>query len=367
MKKYRYVIWSIVIAVSLIIVGVASAVTIGNVDGVWGTIDTNGATCNRWATGTGGIATWDTVPGIQTPPDTDENQVRYGLSGYTCSGTSFANQSGFGFDGVNNVGDPAYKTPFFLGDFTHYNRPINASNPFDYVDLDVTLSGFICLGGETPAEGSDLTFPFVMDLDETPNSTPCTYSGTSICPDKVTIHDTSFSEKITCDDGVYTLNILGFTEKGLGTDKCWESYDSNAVRTYYITEENQENNACLWAEITDWEPTAVELSNFEAEGQIGAVLIEWTPVYETDNDGFNLYRSDSQVGAKTKINGDLIPSESSGQIGMTSYQYRDQGVQMGQTYYYWLESVSASGDASLFDPPDSAVPLYGVYLSLMRK
>jgi len=365
MKKYRYVIWSIVIAVSLVIVGVASAVTIGNVDGVWGTVDTDGASCDRWATGPGDspTSTSNTLPGIQTPPDTDENQVRYGIY-YGGSCRPFADQSGFGFDGVNNVGDPGYDTPFFLGNFTHYNNPINASNSFEYVGLEVSISGFKCTNGNDPVEGTTFKFPFSMNLDETTNEEPCAYTGTSICPDKVTISAMPGNEKITCTgEGEYTLSILGFTNNA----DCSTVYDPDSVSLEYITEESQDNHACLWAKIVDYVPTAVALANFEAEGQIGTVLIEWTTIIETDNDGFNLYRSDTQVGVKTKINGDLIPSESSGAIGMTSYQYGDQGVQMGQTYYYWLESVSASGDASLFDPPDSAVPLYGVYLSLMRK
>ena len=127
---------------------------------------------------------------------------------------------------------------------------------------------------------------------------------------------------------------------------------------------NEDDILCTISNYFD--PTAVEMANFEAKGQIGTVLIEWTTVFEIDNDGFNLYRSDTLVGGKTKINDELIPTKSSGEFVMTSYQYMDQGLQMGQTYYYWLESVSASGVLNQFDP-DSAVSLYGIYLSLVRK
>ena len=53
----------------------------------------------------------------------------------------------------------------------------------------------------------------------------------------------------TCSDGTYTVNVLGFTSKGLGSDECWESYDPNAVSAAFITAEDAANHACLWARI----------------------------------------------------------------------------------------------------------------------
>ena len=65
----------------LIVAGtdIALAFGLGNVDGVWGAIDSDGATCDRWTTGPGDNPTavhsylWS-----QTPPNADENQVWYG-------------------------------------------------------------------------------------------------------------------------------------------------------------------------------------------------------------------------------------------------------------------------------------------------
>jgi hypothetical protein len=242
-------------ALFLVLAGAANAFGIGNVDGTWGAIDTNGATCNRWATGPGNSPTniSNTSPSIQTPPDTDENQVRYGTAtGVTncSSGTpaGFGSQSGFGFDGNNGPVSPVVDTPFFLGKFAHYNRQVSSSNTFQYANL-TTVVPVTCDDG-TPAS---LSFASRFTLDETPNTAPCAYPGTTVCPDKVTITQPAV-QTFTCKDGPYTVNILGFTKTGLNGQTCDQSFNSAAVATELITEENADNAACLWGAISA--PTA---------------------------------------------------------------------------------------------------------------
>jgi hypothetical protein len=230
--------------------------------------DTEGARCDRWATGPGNnpivYSDWD--PAIQTPPNTDENQVRYGRNAfqvgnnwrqYACEITDFATQSGFGFDGVNGVIDPPAMTPFFLGTFTHYNNQIystdnsgNNSNDFQYVDLTITVP-VKCPDGSTPIPASFQIVPKFI-LDETSNTAgTCIYGepGDVPCPDKVTIEFPETNPTFVCAEGTYTVNILGFTSEGLGNQKCWESYDENSVSAAFITQEDQDNHACLWARI----------------------------------------------------------------------------------------------------------------------
>lgn len=228
--------------------GIAYAFTVGNTDGVWGTIDTNGATCDRWASGTGDGAGdvrddwWN-----QTPPNTDENQVRYGGGWFGCS-TSFANQSGFGFDGINGGITPAANTPFYLGKFTHYNNPISASNTFDYVNLTTTVP-VTCNDNTTT---TSFSFGTRFALDETSNDPPCEYPGSSECPDRVTITQPT-SSTFTCPDGDYTVNILGFQPQNASDPNCADAY-TGTTQTVFYTEESTDNVACLWAEITA--PTA---------------------------------------------------------------------------------------------------------------
>lgn len=238
-------------------VGVAYAFTVGSVDGTWGTIDTNGAECDTWATGPGSNPTAYSTSSTTVQGNVlgDENQVRYGDPQYDdCPGgddwkTEFAKQSGFGFDGVNGPVSPAANTPFFLGRFYHYNYPIYADNPFLYVNI-TTVVPITCNDGVT---STNFTFTTRYDLDETSNSTPCAYPGSTVCPDKVTITQPATSS-FTCPDGDYTVNILGFTKENASDPDCSDAYNPSNTSTEYVTEEQATNRACLWAEITA--PTA---------------------------------------------------------------------------------------------------------------
>jgi uncharacterized repeat protein (TIGR01451 family) len=233
-------------------------------------VEDGGAQCSRWATGPGNSPTaWSNyTPAIQTPPDSDENQVRYGRDAIwtgtsgksqSCANTPFDQQSGFGFDGNNGPISPASNTPFYLGKFTHYNNQVystddngNNPNPFGYVDLSITVP-LTCdnVNPPVPADPPIFTFTPRFTLDETSNTAgTCVYPGTSICPDKITVSQIGSALTFTCPDGPYTVNILGFTKTGLNGQACDQSYNVAAVSTEYITEEDQTNQACLWAEIT---------------------------------------------------------------------------------------------------------------------
>jgi len=229
---------------------------------------TEGARCDRWGTGPGNTPTvysdWD--PSVQTGPTNDENQVRYGRDAYngpnwksySCEITDWAQQSGFGFKGESGPITPAALQPFLLGQFTHYNEQVYASddsgqsstnNPFNWVDLTITVP--VTCNDDEPANPPSFSFTPRFVLDETNNSRPCAYgsSGDTPCPDKVTIEFPSTNPTFECSDGTYTVNILGFTSKGVNNDECWESYNKDAVSAAFITQEDTSNHACLWARI----------------------------------------------------------------------------------------------------------------------
>jgi len=231
---------------------------------------TEGARCDRWGTGPGNTPTVysDWNPNVQTGPTNDENQVRYGRDAYpvgnnwqsySCEATDWAEQSGFGFQGANGPITPAALQPFLLGQFTHYNQPVYATadggqsstdNPFNWVDLTVTVP-VTCNNG-SPAIPPSFSFTPHFVLDETSNTAgTCDYGDDedTPCPDKVTIEFPTTNPTFECSDGTYTVNILGFTETGLGTDPCWASYNEGSVKAAFITQENQSNHACLWARI----------------------------------------------------------------------------------------------------------------------
>jgi uncharacterized repeat protein (TIGR01451 family) len=216
---------------ALVIVGAALALTLASADGIWSN-----------AGGDGGTPTC-LVYNNTSPDTTDENQVRYGDNNQWGGCPSDLNlQSGFGYDGAEGL----VVTPgevFLLGEFTHYNRPIIVYDNFTHVDLTVGLN-FI-----DPVINN--TLKYTMQLDETTNSEPCAYPGATVCPDKVDFNDTIPDEIFGPIDGkYYKLQIVGFSP---GTANTCRYVPGETINQFY-TEEDQENNACLFARMLVEEP-----------------------------------------------------------------------------------------------------------------
>lgn len=263
--KHRFFAVMGTLILTLAIAGIAYAFSATTVDGIWSLIDDGGgASYDTWATGNGDSPNFtdgdsaDRVT-VQNQILLDENQVRYGSTSQY-GDSSFGSKSGFGFDGNNSIGTITPNLPFYLGEFTHYNNPIYASNTFNYVDLGVTVSGVQCADGSTPTEGSTFTFTYRFLLDETPNSTPCLYPGSSTCPDKVTVDDSNLTPStFTCLENSipveYTVQVLGFSSSPTNANGgCIGSTPPATTSDEFITEEQTDNYACLWAQVTKYEP-----------------------------------------------------------------------------------------------------------------
>jgi hypothetical protein len=107
-------------------------------------------------------------------------------------------------------------------------------------------------------------------------------------------------------------------------------------------------------------PTIIELSSFTATPKAGNVILQWSTESETDNAGFNLYRSKSADGEYSKINSTLIPAQGSSTQG-ASYEFTDTNVQNRKTCYYKLEDIALNGTSTMHGPV-SAKPrlIYGI-------
>ncbi len=99
---------------------------------------------------------------------------------------------------------------------------------------------------------------------------------------------------------------------------------------------------------------SVELAEFFAsfDEKITAVKIQWSTSNETNNLGFNVYRSTSEDGGYIKINDSLIPNSSDGR-----YSYSDRNVVVGCTYYYKLVSEDVKGNSTEFGPIMVKIPV----------
>ena len=105
------------------------------------------------------------------------------------------------------------------------------------------------------------------------------------------------------------------------------------------------------------QPLPVTLSSFTAIYANSTPILHWTTQSENSNLGWNVYRSFSQnLGQASQINNELIPG-----AGTTSeptyYQFTDEyDAIVGQTYWYWLETVDGGGNTDTYGPATLTVP-----------
>lgn len=101
-------------------------------------------------------------------------------------------------------------------------------------------------------------------------------------------------------------------------------------------------------------PLAVNLALFEAEANGDSVLIRWQTVSELDNLGFNLYRATERDGEQIRLNSDLILAQAPGSGQGADYSFLDTNVEVGSTYFYWLEDVDVNGESTRHGPVSAA-------------
>ncbi len=86
------------------------------------------------------------------------------------------------------------------------------------------------------------------------------------------------------------------------------------------------------------QPTAVELSVFQAGHTEGGVLVEWVTTSEVDNDGFHLWRADAAEGEYVRLTDEPIASQAM-PGGGAEYSFLDASAVAGSPYWYKLEFV----------------------------
>jgi len=132
---------------------------------------------------------------------------------------------------------------FLIGNFNHRNFPVYR-DPINGVDLDVTLNF------TNPSKSVEVTFSF--EHEETPNSRPCYYQGSTVCPDRVALASSLPDQEFGPIDGkYYKLQIVGFAQ-------CGSPYNAALP---FITEEGQENESCIYGRLIVQEP-AVSIEKF---------------------------------------------------------------------------------------------------------
>ncbi len=99
------------------------------------------------------------------------------------------------------------------------------------------------------------------------------------------------------------------------------------------------------------EPCPVELSSFTALCTNGNAILNWTTQTESNNLGWNVYRSLSEnLELASLVNYDLIPGAGTA-TEPTDYTFTDiSELENNTSYWYWLESTSCNGETDLFGP-----------------
>ena len=115
-------------------------------------------------------------------------------------------------------------------------------------------------------------------------------------------------------------------------------------------------------------PSDISLVSFAASPLANAIQLTWETASEMDNLGFNLYRAEAVDGARSQLNGRLIPVQMPGSSMGATYQFLDEAAQPGVTYYYWLEDVDVYSVATQHGPVSAALGhKYGVLLARPRR
>ena len=95
--------------------------------------------------------------------------------------------------------------------------------------------------------------------------------------------------------------------------------------------------------------TEIELSSFTAKAGYKQVELAWVTETETNNMGFNLYRSEKKHTGYEKINDALIVAKGSDTQG-ASYKFIDTLLKNRKVYYYKLEDIDKDGTTTEHGP-----------------
>lgn len=195
----------------------------------------------------------------------------------------------------------------------------------------------------------------------------------------------SMAEVLTRADGKGA--IASWSPSGLGVSTGHDSLDKGFFKAAFtdrvptVGQATAAGKLALWATGTNLDlldtyllfgdpelkfpisPTAVTLNSFNAVPSRKNVSLTWETASETNNVGFNLYRSDSPDGKKTKLNASMIPSKvNPGSLIGAVYSFTDTGIGLKggfkpkQVFYYWLEDVDLSGMTVLHGPVKAIIP-----------
>jgi hypothetical protein len=89
-----------------------------------------------------------------------------------------------------------------------------------------------------------------------------------------------------------------------------------------------------------------------AQAEEGAGIsnkIKWETASELNNFGFDVFRGENEEGPFTRVNENTIPG--AGSIDTPrQYEFIDDTIEAEKVYWYYVESISMSGERQKFTP-----------------
>jgi hypothetical protein len=105
--------------------------------------------------------------------------------------------------------------------------------------------------------------------------------------------------------------------------------------------------------VTNDQTLPVSLSNFSGKSHKGEVLLEWRTESEINNNGFELYKSETEKENYVLLSSFRENQELEG-LGNSSngkdYSYKDRDVVSGKSYWYKIADVDYKGNKNYYDP-----------------
>ena len=142
-----------------------------------------------------------------------------------------------------------------------------------------------------------------------------------------------------------TFDITGYSDGYISSTIENITLSDNVETVYFYLDEDS--------------PTPITLSSFTAVYANGSSLLEWTTQSESNNLGWNLYRSETELENAVQINGHLINGAGTS-TEPTNYKFYDEEeLVVNNTYLYWLESISFSGETEHIGPISLTIPEEG--------
>jgi hypothetical protein len=231
------------------------------------------------------------------------------------------------------VEDPPSPPPHAAGGTFRVDFVIDAS------DIDANLGGVTIVAEVTPVVGKAIP----------KNDPPFTLG--SYLSGFITIGD---QNKFVGDEdgGELTLAVMSFTGVAGEDDKVMASVEfvqtvPGPVHVEYTVDSKYSKVGLPGSFIPVLEPIdvclPVELSSLTVNSSDVGVVVKWRTESELNNLGFDIYRSENPDGKFVKVNPAYIKGAGTDSTPH-DYKFVDESAVVGKTYYYYIESISFSGE-----------------------